>query len=257
MLSGKRLLMLTAVGGYAAYKLNHNLENNNNNHLAATKQGGYKLTYFGAPGRAFYIRALLNEAKIDFEDIRVDAKQLGELRGEKGYNERVPLGQLPVLTLPSGENIAQTIPILRFFGKKTGYYPEDETKALYVEEALETTSELFGKISQARYEPDPARKVVLYEKAQKEFPKYMEFFQNRITSRKGKFIAGGDHAMICDLFFARSMFGLMTGMDAPYITKADVEKYPAVAKLYGEVNALPVFVEQQKLEDKLAPPKKP
>jgi len=50
----------------------------------------------------------------------VDFKQLAAARGPAGFNERVPLGQLPTLTLPDGSVHVQSASVARWAGKKGG-----------------------------------------------------------------------------------------------------------------------------------------
>lgn len=53
---------------------------------------------------------------------------------------------MPVLTLPNGNIITQSLAIARYVGKLSGLYPIDPIKALYVDEILDTVNEVFDNI---------------------------------------------------------------------------------------------------------------
>jgi glutathione S-transferase len=81
---------------------------------------------------------------VPFEDVRVSREMFMELKGKDGYSEAVPLSQLPVLQLPSGETVCQSLAILKYAGKLSKLYPEDPSEALIVDEAIESIMELYN-----------------------------------------------------------------------------------------------------------------
>jgi len=55
-----------------------------------------KLTYFGVPGRAYAIRTALRIGKVPFDDEIIDQN---ELKANKPFSAKLPLGSVPVLTV--------------------------------------------------------------------------------------------------------------------------------------------------------------
>lgn len=74
-------------------------------------------------GRAEPARLLLRHAGIDFTDTRYT---LGQWKDKK---EEMPGKKVPILELQDGSKLGQSISILRYLGKKHGYYPEDALEA--------------------------------------------------------------------------------------------------------------------------------
>ena len=106
-----------------------------------------KLIYFNIEGRAFPIRAALRHGNVEFEDYRLkDYGELVAMRGPDGANEKIPLGVVPVLELPDGHVIAQSLALLRWAGKQSGLYPEDILIAAIVDEACDSVAEVRSKL---------------------------------------------------------------------------------------------------------------
>ena len=78
-----------------------------------------KLTYFNdLGGRAEAIRALCFLANHEYEDNRISSEQWADMKSH------TPMGALP-LWEEDGYLMCQTNAILRFLGKKLGYYSSD------------------------------------------------------------------------------------------------------------------------------------
>ena len=73
---------------------------------------------FSAPGRAFVTRTALGAAGVEYTDKFMTWGELVEARGEAGATPEIPLGQLPVLTLPSGRVVCQSGAMARYAAKK-------------------------------------------------------------------------------------------------------------------------------------------
>ncbi|CAK8995754.1 Glutathione S-transferase class-mu 28 kDa isozyme (GST 28) (Sj28 antigen) (Sj28GST) (Fragment) [Durusdinium trenchii] len=97
-----------------------------------------KLTYFNFSGRAGTARIALKLAGQEFEDERIDFKELIK-RKETG---ELPLGAVPVLTVGDSRPIAQHTAIIRFVARLTKLYPEDAFQALLVDELIESVDEV-------------------------------------------------------------------------------------------------------------------
>lgn len=105
-----------------------------------------RLTYFPVPGRAFVARACFNYAGIPFEDERINKEQFIALRTATGHSPACPMGSLPVLTLPSGTVVCESLAIARYAAKRGGLYPDDPEQALLVDEILHLIDSVNGKV---------------------------------------------------------------------------------------------------------------
>ncbi|KAI0566412.1 Glutathione S-transferase [Gracilaria domingensis] len=95
-----------------------------------------KLIYFDYPGHAEAIRLALRIGKIPFEDVRIHPSEVGTTEVD------LPYGSLPTLVV-GGESYSHSPAILRYVGKKTGLYPEDDLVALRVDEIIDTVLDFF------------------------------------------------------------------------------------------------------------------
>jgi len=100
----------------------------------------YKLTYFDIDGgRAEPVRIAFHAAGIEFEDVRISFPEFAEMRGSTRFNS------LPVLEI-DGTVATQTNGMCRYVGKMAGLYPQDDTEALYCDEALGAIEELLHRL---------------------------------------------------------------------------------------------------------------
>ena len=96
----------------------------------------YKLTYFDFDGgRGESVRIAFHAAGIKFEDHRISFKDFGEVRKSARFNA------LPVLEI-DGKQVTQSNAMLRYLGKQGGLYPENNTQALYCDEAMGAAEDL-------------------------------------------------------------------------------------------------------------------
>ena len=92
-----------------------------------------KLHYFGGYGRGEQIRMLLSHAKVPYENVEYTHETLDEFK----KTGNLEFGQVPVLEY-EGKFYAQSVSILRFLGKKYGYYPEDAHYAWRVDSTIDS-----------------------------------------------------------------------------------------------------------------------
>ena len=83
-----------------------------------------KLYYFDCYGRVENTRIMLNYAKVQFEDIRIDYDKFSDLKKEGVFE----FGFAPSIEI-DGERYCQSYSILRMLGKDYGFYPEDDKLA--------------------------------------------------------------------------------------------------------------------------------
>ena len=106
------------------------------------------LTYFDALGRGSVGRIALFKAlgKNGWIDDRISGDEFAKLKREN----KLPLGSLPVITLPNGLRVSQSTAISRWAGKKSTLYPSNPNQALLVDFILETVNEISDKYSPLR-----------------------------------------------------------------------------------------------------------
>jgi glutathione S-transferase len=96
----------------------------------------YKLTYFDFDGgRAEPIRIAFHAAGIEFEDHRISFQEFAEMRRDTRFNS------VPVLEI-DGAAVTQSNALMRYIGKLTDLFPEDNLQALYCDEALGALEDL-------------------------------------------------------------------------------------------------------------------
>ena len=100
-------------------------------------------------GRAFATRVLLHIANVDFDDKLVKTvEEWKELKGERGYNEKLPLGQIPTFDAGNGVIRTQGEAIARYVDAKykIGFYPEDIEERFTVDEIIGVSLYLFHSV---------------------------------------------------------------------------------------------------------------
>ena len=116
----------------------------------------YTVYYFNIYGRAEPIRMLLNHAKIEFEDKRLDFADWPTLKGNFEF------GQVPALDIKDADGkvhqYTQTLSILRYLSIKLGYYPADPETAFDSDSALDSVNDTINGLVKIRWENDQARK---------------------------------------------------------------------------------------------------
>ena len=105
-----------------------------------------KLTYFNIEGLAEKIRLALKIGKCEHEDIRINFNEWN------GIKNNTPYGQLPMINVDGIEEpIAQSGAILRYVGKKTNLYPNNDLEALYIDELVSLQEDISSKIGVSIY----------------------------------------------------------------------------------------------------------
>ena len=181
-----------------------------------------KVTYFAFYGRAEPLRMLLNHAKAEFEDERIDFKDWPALK------EKLGGGGLPRLTV-DGKVYAQGQAILRYLGNTHGYYPKDDAlAALKCDQVIDNLvdamkgSGVTNHILALSKPEEPSEEIeAVYAKAGEMIVAMVE----KQLAHGGKFMTGND-ITIADfaIFGSTSVYTHNKGQN------------PACAKLYEAVN---------------------
>ena len=121
---------------------------------AFMNKGKMTFSYFDVYGRGEPGRMMLAHAKVDYIDDRIANEDWPDLKKTKFAG----MG-LPVLTLPDGRVLDQSIPIYRLMAKQLGYYPTDVDVQAEHDWVVDNYVDAFGQIAPALFfEKDPAVK---------------------------------------------------------------------------------------------------
>eukprot|EP01091_Cochliopodium_minus_P021193 TRINITY_DN95_c0_g1_i7.p1 TRINITY_DN95_c0_g1~~TRINITY_DN95_c0_g1_i7.p1 ORF type:complete len:241 (+),score=72.48 TRINITY_DN95_c0_g1_i7:91-723(+) len=202
-----------------------------------------KLTYFDMTGRAEPIRQALFIGGIDFEDERLGWEEFGKLK------DKYPYGSLPVLTLENGEIIAQSNVILRYIGRQTKLYPQDNLQATKVDELIEATEDVFFKIFPILFEQNEEIKKQGIEKNDKEvIPHWVKLFEKRIEKYGKGGYAVGDQLTIADLKINQLFGGILHGTleQLKVYSSESIKNAPRIMEIINTVSQNPKIVEWNK-----------
>ena len=177
-----------------------------------------KFTYLDIKGFGEAIRLTLYVGKVEFEDHRVSYAQVREM----GKDGRLPYGQVPILEL-DGETYAQSGAIMRWAGRQSGLYPEDEKLQLRcdaIEDALTDIKKLlpsiwYGSIlgrNPTTKEPlvpisDDTKAEVLKGLNEIALPYRFGQLERALEKSGGPYFCG-EQMMFCDLSFYASLLHL-------------------------------------------------
>ena len=170
-----------------------------------------KLHYFEAYGRAESIRFLLCDAKVPYENIYHTPDTLKALK-ESG---KLEFGQVPMLETEDGKTYCQSWSILRFLGRKYGYYPEDPETAWKIDSTIDAMEDYLNAYYKVAFEKDPERLAKVKENWLKMIPVWVTAIEKRITDNGGKYVAG-DKITIADFALSAIGFNLLLNEANPH-----------------------------------------
>lgn len=195
------------------------------------------LLYLIHSGRAYVARTCFGIAGVQFEDEKITFDELSARRGPTGRNKEVPLGALPVLTLPDGRVVTQSVAIARYAARLAKLYPEDPLEALFVDELLDT----IGDISNGtpRFPDAEANKKLREEYAAGKLNNYFSYLAEKLRDNSGPYLLGAtpnvaDVALYNTVKYFRK--GLLDHIPADYDSK-----WPELQAHVETVEANPLF----------------
>jgi len=188
----------------------------------------YKLTYFDLNGgRGESIRLALHYGGIPFTDERLTHEEFGKVK------DKLPFGQLPVLTIDEKTVIPQEGAILRYIGRLTGAYSDDKEKALSQDILLGFGDDIYSTVV-IFFQPEHAGKEAMKKSAIEErIPKLLSNLDKHLSSKETTYSAGNDLSVAdFKLYAALTMYkaGMLQGLSTDI-----VDKYPHVTKLYKAI----------------------
>jgi len=163
-----------------------------------------KLTYFAIPGRGESIRLALAIGGVNFEDDRI--------QNWPAIKPTTPWGSVPMLTLSTGEVIAQQRTILRMVGKETGLYPEDVVQAALVDSLIDAVDDLLAMTSKVgnglpQTEKETARAAAMAKGGTSY--SYLERMEAFVGRHGSDGYAVGKSLTVGDLFLFATISGLL------------------------------------------------
>ena len=212
-----------------------------------------KFEYFPIAGAGEKVRLALTLAGIKFEDARVTGPEWNARKKDAKY------GQMPVLTLPDGQQIYQSNAMLRWAGAQGdgSLYPADLMQRLKVDEAVELAGDLYREWypcvfpGTARFGYDDGsltdeEKKALAKKLRENFlrdqlPRFMGYFADLITTNGNAFMCG-DVLTIADLALLHAIKYYAKGI-ADFVPKDCLEPFPIITDWIARVEAHPPIAE--------------
>ena len=183
------------------------------------------LKYFAFPGRGLPPRVALFAAfgKDGWKDEHIAYE---DFKGNKADTAIYPLGQMPVLVLPSGESVTQNGPIARWAAKQGGLYPDDALGGLAVEEVMDVVNDVLAKTPQDK---DPETKKRMREEYAAKggfLHTTMSFLERKVVAKGGPFLLG-PQLTVADIS-VHMLVKMIADGDFDHVPAAYVDGFPAV-----------------------------
>ena len=213
---------------------------------------GCQLLYFNLPGRGEATRLALTIGGISFEDKRIEFSEWPATK------PTTPWGSLPVLTLQDGTTqIAQQRAILRFVGKETGLYPNDDNlNAAKMDELLDACEDIGSKTNAAGQGLSQVDKEAARKKSCEEggttynILKKVDTF---IAANGSEGYSVGNTLSIADLYVYTSCNNLVAGLYDGVPTDAIDTGFPNISKVRKSVRSHPAVAKHYDVSDKKFP----
>ena len=166
-----------------------------------------KLVYFDLYGRAEASRMLLNVAKVEFEDVRLQKEDWPKYKAD--HAAELEFGQLPVLH-HDGKEISQSQSILRYLGRLYGFYPTDAYDAWRADSFIDALSDTMMQLAKMQFEQDTDKKIELFTKwAGETFPATLAKLEKRLAANSSQNFLVGDKLSTADFVLFSAMFGFV------------------------------------------------
>ena len=187
----------------------------------------YKLIYFNARGGAEFIRLILAQAGVEYQDVRIEGEQWPHLRPE------MPFGVVPVLEV-DGKLLGGSVVIGRYLAEQFGLGGESDLENAQIAAIVDAAYALNQDIKEAWIERDAAKKAVLLKKVMEEVvPSKLPYFERCSCSNQHGWLAG--KLTWADLFLyslALDWLVRMTGREF-------LNNFPGLTRLCKSLEALP------------------
>jgi glutathione S-transferase len=118
-----------------------------------------------------------------------------------------------------GKHLVQSWAILRFLGRKYGYYPEDPETAWKVDSTIDAVEDYLNAYFKYNFEKDEDKKAIHKENWLKMLPVWVAAIEKRITSNGGKYVAG-EKITIADFALAAAGFNMLLNEANPHYSES-------------------------------------
>lgn len=183
-----------------------------------------EFTYFkGVAARGEPVRIALHASGVEWKDTSVSFDEFKAAKAAGKYG-----AGLPVMKLPSGLELGQSVAMVRYAGKlgKSGLYPSDPEAALLVDCVMDTCQDALTKCPQ---DPDvEVKKKKREEYAEGKLKSYMNDIDIILKAKGGPFILG-KQISIADLVVKYFLVDMITSGNFDYVPKEYVDQWPQFA----------------------------
>jgi len=186
----------------------------------------YKITYFGARGRAETARQILSYAGVPFEDNRIDFAQWGSLK------QNMPFGQIPILEV-DGKMLAQSATINRYLARQFGLAGSNDWEAAKIDELNDGLVDTMANIRPWFQEKDPEKKKLLWAQLETDHFKPMLERYNKFLAANGTGYFVGSKISWFDITFAETISNWQE--KSPSL----VQPYPALIEFANKIRSNP------------------
>ena len=165
-----------------------------------------KLHYFNLRARGELIRLIFAAAGRPWQDVRIEYNDWPKHKG------RMILGQCPVLELPDGTQLPQSMSIARYVARETGLAGKDNLESAKIDTVVDTTRDMNDVFhNRVLFEKDAKKKEEEMKKfLQSELFKHVDRLmklKNAYSADKRYFV--GNHLSWADLFVYSSIERVM------------------------------------------------
>lgn len=126
------------------------------------------LYYFPLFGRAEAVRMLLHHAGVYFLNKEISQEDWPQVK------PTMPGGVMPCYEFPDGVRMTGTCSMIRFLGKKHGYYPADTKTAYMCDMLCDDYNDRFNAIMAPYVSPPETQKAVLFKALNEILPPWLD-----------------------------------------------------------------------------------
>lgn len=183
-----------------------------------------KVHYFDIYGRAAAMRMLLAHKQVAFDNVRYTFEQWGQVKNSGNFE----FAQLPALEF-EGQWYCQSAAILRFLGKKYGYYSDDAHTAWRMDSTVDACNDIGQAFFKFAMEKDEDKKKSGAEAfCAKDLPAWCAVMEKRITANSSPHHFVGDNYSIADFAVAGWAYATVYNAGCEWTTQfqAVLDNYP-------------------------------
>ena len=187
-----------------------------------------KLTYFGARGRAEISRLILTQGGVEFDDIRLNGEEFGQVK------PLLPYGSVPILEF-KGEVICESMAIAKLLAEECGLAGKNNLEGAQACEIALALNGILDAIYGVMFAKEAERPAILKKLLGETLPLKLGQLETRLTQRGGQFFAGNT------VTWADLMLVMVSdNLKSPVLGAAAVlNKFPRLCNLIERINNLP------------------